>query len=103
MNTREEIAKVITELEKVSQILHKVLDKKEAEFLEHNEEYIGSISIKWTVYDVLQRAGELNIPLSEKEAQIILKNISKLHDATIGVNWDVIDAAILDYVNWDKS
>lgn len=103
MNTREEIAKVITGLEKASQTLYKILDKKEAEFLEHNEEYIGSISIKWTVYDVLQRAGEINIPLSEKEAQIILENISDQHDANIGVNWVVIDAAIIEYVNWDRS
>lgn len=103
MNTREEIAKVITELEKISQTLYKVLDRKEAEFLEHNEEYIGSISIKWTVYDVLQRAGELDIPLSEEEAEIILENIFDQHDANIGVNWDVIDAAIIEYVSWDRS
>ena len=46
----------------------------------------------WCVEDVLERAEERGIKISRKEAEEIIDEIHKNQDATIGINWDVIDA-----------
>ena len=48
------------------------------------------IQITWSVHDVKSR----DSTLSDDEAIEILLLIRDNHDASIGVNWDVIDAAI---------
>lgn len=55
--------------------------------------------IRWHVDDVLQEAennGYLN--LTREDARDILEAIEASHDATIGVNWDVIRWAIEDHL-----
>jgi hypothetical protein len=61
-----------------------------------NSEYLSSdsIRIKWSIGDVLVRAEKLNIPIDEDEARRILVVIKKNHDATIGINTEVIDCYI---------
>ena len=54
---------------------------------------------KWSYEDVLQQAEEDDISLTEEEAKIIMKKVFDNRDATIGVNWDVISYAIIEYVN----
>ena len=56
-----------------------------------------TICIKWGVEDVLHQAKEDGVELSEVDAENILSNIDRKHDATIGVNWDVISAHISMY------
>jgi len=46
----------------------------------------------WCVEDVLDRAEERGINISRREAEEIIDDIHKNTDATIGINWDVIDA-----------
>jgi len=46
----------------------------------------------WCVEDVLDRAKERGIRISKREAEEIIDDIHKNTDATIGINWDVIDA-----------
>ena len=50
-----------------------------------------SIRIKWSIGDVLERAQKLNIPIDDNDARKILAVIKKWHDATIGINTEVID------------
>ncbi len=49
-----------------------------------------TIEIRWSVEDVLDQAEQLKIKLSKKEAQNILQDIHRRHDASIGVSWDTI-------------
>lgn len=54
------------------------------------------IQIIWSTEDILGYAHEMNVDISEHDAEVILDNIYNFHDATIGVNWDVIGSHI-DY------
>jgi hypothetical protein len=49
-----------------------------------------TIQIRWSTDDVLMKAEELDIELTEEQADIILGNIERYHDANVGINWDVI-------------
>ena len=46
----------------------------------------GQIAIIWSVKDVMQECDWL----TEEQALEVLHNIDHNHDATIGINWDVI-------------
>ena len=52
------------------------------------------INISWHVDDVLGRATECETPLTTEQAREILANVKRYHDATLGINWDVIDTHI---------
>tara|TARA_B100000900_G_scaffold404996_1_gene414024 strand:+ start:1199 stop:1438 length:240 start_codon:yes stop_codon:yes gene_type:complete len=57
-----------------------------------------TISLEWTTDDVklqLKNRGQEN-SLTDDECRNVLYRLLHKHDATIGVNWDVIDACI-DY------
>ena len=58
-----------------------------------------TISIKWSTEDVLFKAEEMGIELTEDQADAILDNIEHYHDASVGINWDVIEFHIEDYIN----
>ncbi len=54
-----------------------------------------TICISWHVDDVHSRVDELGYEkITDEEAMTILEGIAQTHDATIGVNWDVIDIHI---------
>ena len=57
-----------------------------------------SIAHVWHIDDVLSRAKERNINLSEDQAIQILDKVDKGKDASIGINWDVIDTVIDIYL-----
>ena len=44
----------------------------------------------WDKTDILHQAEKLDIELSEEEALQVLYDIDNDHDATVGINWDVI-------------
>ncbi len=48
----------------------------------------------WDVDDVIYRAQELGITLTQSEACAVLENIDNHYDANNGINWDVIDCTI---------
>jgi hypothetical protein len=52
-----------------------------------------TISDLWSVDDVLERGGTLSV----EDARKILEIVDRQMDATIGINWDSIDAAIWSY------
>jgi hypothetical protein len=55
------------------------------------------IKITWSTEDVLMRAEELNVELTEHEADNILDELYENHDASIGICWDVIGSYIYQY------
>ena len=52
------------------------------------------ISIIWSTEDVLQRAKDSDVKLTEDEANSILLEIQRDYDADVGINWETID----DYI-----
>jgi hypothetical protein len=52
------------------------------------------IKIVWSTYDVLMKANEMGIDLTESEADTILETLEQKHDASIGICWDVIGCYI---------
>jgi acyl-homoserine lactone acylase PvdQ len=57
-----------------------------------------TISIKWSTEDVLAMAESMDIELTETQADIILDNLLKYHDANVGINWDVINFHIENFI-----
>ena len=51
----------------------------------------------WTVADIMDYAEEQGKQITENQAKQILDSLLDRHDASVGVNWDVIDAH-LDFV-----
>ena len=58
---------------------------------ELEEDVDKTIAHVWHVDDVKMRAEERGIDLSEQQALEILQQIDKGKDASVGINWDVID------------
>jgi hypothetical protein len=54
---------------------------------------LTEISITWSIDDVLS----VRPNLSSEQASGVLMHLKKHHDATVGINWDVIEAAC-DYM-----
>ena len=55
---------------------------------------IKFITIKWTADDIKARAAIFCTLITDEKVDKILLNLMKNHDASIGINWDVIDAEI---------
>ena len=55
------------------------------------------IKIIWTTDDVLMRADEINVNITEEEADNILDQLYEHHDASIGICWDVIASYLWQY------
>ena len=51
------------------------------------EEKMKEISITWSIDDVLS----VRPNLSKEQASDVLMHLKKHHDATVGINWDVIE------------
>ena len=52
------------------------------------------IHIGWSTEDVLQRAKDNDVKLTEDEAHSILLEMQRDYDADVGINWETID----DYI-----
>lgn len=57
-----------------------------------------TIAIKWGTEDVLWQAEQLDLELTEEQADDILESLENKHDASVGINWDVISYYIEDYL-----
>jgi len=60
------------------------------------------ISLEWSVEDVFMQAGQDEVEVTTQEAKEILQWIDAKHDASIGVNWDVISDYIGMYLDEAK-
>lgn len=61
-----------------------------------------TIAISWNVEDVKFQAGTRDIKLSKKECRQVLEACLNQHDASIGINWDIIDHYIFELFNKKK-
>ena len=57
------------------------------------------ISIIWSTEDVLHQAKQKDVKLTEDEANQILLQMERKHDADIGISWTTIDVYIDDLVD----
>ena len=57
------------------------------------------ISIIWSTEDVLHQAKQKDVKLNEVEANQILLQMERKHDADIGISWTTIDVYIDDLVD----
>lgn len=57
--------------------------------------------IIWSVGDVIDRAHERGVKVSQSEAEDIIEEMEHRHDATIGINWDTIDVFLQD-LDWER-
>ena len=57
-----------------------------------------TIEIRWSTEDVLMHADLMNVELTEEQADVILDNVLHYHDANVGINWDVLDFHIDNYI-----
>lgn len=64
---------------------------------EHLQDDGSVILSSWSIEDVFCKNGGGH-ELTEDEAKEILANVEKRHDAEVGINWDVIDQHICDFV-----
>jgi hypothetical protein len=53
-----------------------------------------AVAAIWTTYDILSMAKKMNVSLTHVEARDVLSNILTHYNATLGVNWDVIQTHI---------
>ena len=67
----------------------KMFEKLEKEFNQYKAE-----SVKWSWEDFQGRAQDRGIKLSKKKCQELLEQMIRKHDASIGINWDVLDCYI---------
>lgn len=56
------------------------------------------ISIIWSVVDVIELAKKMNVVITMYEAEKILYNVERHHDANIGINWLVIESHIDEFI-----
>ena len=61
-----------------------------------------TITIKWSTDDVLGVAENMQIELTEQEADSILEKMEYYHDAELGINWLVIENYIQDFIQDKK-
>lgn len=52
------------------------------------------LSTWWNISDVFDAAETMGVDLSVQQAQDVLSFIRANHDASVGVNWEVIELAI---------
>ena len=57
------------------------------------------INITWSTEDVLHQAKEKGVNVTEDEANEILLQMERKHDADIGISWTTIDVYIDDLVD----
>jgi len=56
-----------------------------------------TIGAFWGIDDVIFRAEEIGFTLDYIQAKEVLGNTKRNHDASIGINWDVLDCHIEDF------
>jgi hypothetical protein len=73
------------------------LDKEQEERVREilNAYWSDRIAIPWSLDDVYQAAERMEVPLDSNQAQEVLAKLVKKHDASVGINWDVIESTIM--------
>lgn len=59
----------------------------------------------WCLDDIIHQASEMeddngqSYTLTKDQAKVIAEAVEQYHDASIGINWEVIESHIQDYIN----
>ncbi len=51
----------------------------------------------WHIEDVMDAAEQMGIEITEADAEWVLVELAANFDASIGINWDVIEMALQNY------
>lgn len=65
--------------------------------IKHLQSFDPEVSIAydiWQVADVIDRCKERGLKINEEQAEEVIEGMNSRKDATIGLNWDVMDAHI---------
>lgn len=81
------IAAALTDEYKVTSLAKSILEER------------GQIAIVWDVDDIRTVADEMEAELTYEECMTILRRIDHDFDASIGVNWDVLDTEVRWFVD----
>jgi hypothetical protein len=65
------------------------------------EYWNDKIAIVWNTEDVLSRAEELEIEITEDDARNILGTLLNDFDANYGINWSAIDVELEEHIKTD--
>ena len=96
---KEQIYSSVMEYD-IKSIAKVVANKTEEECIEAlNEYWKDQIFISWCKDDILKQAKQNNVELTDKEIISVLQLMINNHDATVGVNWDVIDCCIHEIIS----
>ena len=58
-----------------------------------------TISISWSTQDVLDTAVNMDLELTEQQADEILDDVYNFHDADVGINWYTIQFHIENFLD----
>jgi len=89
-----------TEFSALADMLNNILDKNLTsdcrEFLKNEGYFVENL---WTTTDIIGTGENMDIEITEEQAKEIMELMGRRHDATIGVNWDFIEAMIEEFFN----
>jgi hypothetical protein len=78
--------------ERLKEMYHENIDLSPLAIIEFEKENSSDfISIVWSKGDVIQRAEENDIIISDDNAKEVLRLLESEHDCNIGITWDLID------------
>jgi len=52
---------------------------------------------EWHIEDVHQAAGDMDITITDEDAEDILSTVANSHDCNIGINWELFYYHLKDY------
>ena len=55
-----------------------------------------TLTIEWSTEDIISQAHDMGVDLDIDQAYEILEQVIDDHDASVGINWDVIEYHISD-------
>ena len=55
-----------------------------------------TLTIEWSTEDIISQAFDMGVGLDIDQASEILEEVIDDHDASVGINWDVIEYHISD-------
>ena len=68
----------------------------------NREEENDTISISWSIQDVYYQAKNDEVEITREQALNVLHELKSCHDATIGINWDLISSYISQELEINK-
>ncbi len=87
-----QINKMVEQLIK-ARVVHPADQEKASKVL--SKYWQDSIAVTWTIDDVIDHAKELGkSKVTKKQAREVLAYVMKKHDATVGINWDMIGQGV---------